>query len=295
MNAADARERGTPEKNKQAKKVAFVLSGGGNRGALEVGALLVLLEHEIQPQILVGTSVGAINAAFLATNPTLEGARSLERVWLEVSDKVFSQKDYISAVWRLVTRKSSLYDSNKLRDLLESYFPEGIRQFSDIKAVELYITAVDLQTGELRVFGKDRSESILDAVMASSALPIVFAPWKYEGRQYVDGGVVSDLPLRVAVEAGATELYAIDIGPLQLARRTPKGVLRVAGQTIDAVISHQLANELGWSKGLPGEAIHYIEVGGFEKVRFWDFSRTAKMIEKGRLACLEHLRRRGLL
>ncbi len=282
-------------KQKRTEKVAFVLSGGGNRGALEVGVLLVLLEHDIRPQILVGTSVGAINAAFLAPDPTLEGARSLEKMWREVSDKVFTQKDYVAAVWRFVRRKSSLYDSKKFRDLLESYLPEGIKQFSDIKAVELYITAVDLHTGELRVFGNDSSESILDAIMASSALPMIFAPWKYEGQQYVDGAVVSDLPLRVAVEAGATELYAIDIGPLQFARRIPRGVLKVAGQTIDAVISHQLVNELGWSANLPKKAIHYIEVGGFEKVRILDFSHTDKMIEKGRLAGLEHLRRRGLL
>ena len=102
--------------------------------------------------------------------------------------------------------------------------------------MELYITAVDRHTGELRVFGKDRADSILDAIMPSSALPIVFAPWQYKGRQYVDGGVVSDLPMRVAVEVGATELYAIDIGPLQFASRTTRGVLRVVGQTIDAVV-----------------------------------------------------------
>jgi NTE family protein len=144
---------------KAESKIAFVLSGGANLGALEVGVLLVLLEHDIRPQILVGTSIGAINAAFFAPNPTLEGARSLEEMWREVSDKVFSQKDYVTAVWRFVRGKSSLYDSRKLRDLLESYFPEGIQKFSDIKAVELYITAVGLHTGELRVFGKDRSSS----------------------------------------------------------------------------------------------------------------------------------------
>jgi len=108
---------------KAESKIAFVLSGGANLGALEVGVLLVLLEHDIRPQILVGTSIGAINAAFFAPNPTLEGARSLEEMWREVSDKVFSQKDYVTAVWRFVRGKSSLYDSRKLRDLLESLLP----------------------------------------------------------------------------------------------------------------------------------------------------------------------------
>jgi len=295
MKAESDQERSKPEKDEPANKVAFVLSGGANRGALEVGVLEVLLEHDIRPQILVGTSVGAINGAFLATNPTLEGARWLEQMWRQASEKVVERADYVAALLRFITGKSSLYDSNKLKELLQSYFPKGIRLFSDIKAAELYITAVDLNSGELQVFGRDRSQSIIDAIMASSALPMVLAPWRYEGRLYVDGSVVSDVPMRVAVDAGATELWAIDIGPLQFGRRTPRGVLRVAGQTMDAVISHQLTNEYGWSRELPKQAIHYIRVEGFENVRLWDFEHTARMIEKGRLTGLEHLRKDGLL
>jgi len=295
MNAEAGREREALEKQEPLKKVAFVLSGGANRGALEVGVLLSLMEHDIRPQILVGTSVGAINAALLAVNPTLEGTRHLEKIWREASEKVVVRRDYISAMWRLVTGKSSLYDSRKLRELLESFFPQDIRQFSDIKAVELYITAVDLNSGELYVFGRDRSETILDAIMASAALPILLVPWKYGGRQYVDGGVVSDLPMRVAVDAGATELYAIDIGPLQFAKRTPRGMLRVVGQTLDAVISHQLVNEYSWSSKLPKDAIHHIYIEAFEKVRIWDFGHTADMIAKGRQVGLEYLRQHGLI
>jgi NTE family protein len=205
------------------------------------------------------------------------------------------RRDYISAMWRLITGKSSLYDSKKLRELLESFFPKDVRQFSDIKAVELYITAVDLSSGELYVFGIDRSESILDAIMASAALPILLVPWKYEGRQYVDGGVASDLPMRVAVDAGATELYAIDIGPLQFAKRVPRGMLRVVAQTIDAVISHQLVDEYSWTSKLPKDAIHHIYVKAFENVRIWDFGHTGDMIARGREAGLEYLRQQGLI
>jgi len=293
MKAEAGREREAAEEQEPVKKVAFVLSGGANRGALEVGVLLALMEHDILPQILVGTSVGAINAAILAINPTLEGARHLEELWHEASEKVVVGRDYVSAMWRLATGKSSLYDSNKLRELFESFFPKDIRQFSDIKAAELYITAVDIDSGELHVFGLDRSQSILDAIMASAALPIIFMPWKYEGRNYVDGGVVSDLPMRVAVDAGATELYAIDIGPLQFGKRTPRGILRVVGQTIDAVTSHQLVDEYSWSGKLPRDAIHHIVLEAFENVRIWDFGHTAEMIAKGREIGLEHLRRRG--
>lgn len=293
MNAEAGREREAAEEQKPVKKIAFVLSGGANRGALEVGVLLALLEHDIRPQILVGTSVGAINAAFLAINPTLEGARHLEEMWREASEKIFVRRDYISAMWRLVTSKSSLYDSNKLRELIESFFPKDIRQFADIKDAELYITAVDINSGELYVFGLDRSQSILDAIMASAALPILFSPWQYEGRSYVDGGVVSDLPMRVAVDAGATELYAIDTGPLQFGKRTHRGILHVVGQTMDAVVSHQLVDEYSWSSKLPKDAIHHIYLEAFENVRVWDFGHTAEMIAKGREIGLEYLRKRG--
>lgn len=239
--------------------------------------------------------MGAINAALLAINPTLDGARWLERIWREASESIVSREDYVSAFWRLLTGRSSLYDSKKLEELLEAYFPENIRLFSDIKGAELYITAVDLHNGELRVFGRDKSKSVIDAIMASSAVPIVFTPWLYEGRVYIDGGVVSDLPIRVAVDAGATELYAIDIGPLKFGRRTPKGMLRIVGQTLDAVISHQLVNELSWTDKLSRDAIHYINVSGFENVRVRDFGHTEKMIAKGRQDGLEHLRKMGML
>jgi len=295
MNTKGRQGRESPPKVEAEKKIAFVLSGGANRGALEVGALLALLEHDISPQILVGTSVGAMNAALLAMNPTLEGARGLEKIWREASESIVGRKDYVSALWRLLTGRSSLYNSKKLKELLETFFPESIHLFSDIKNAELYITAVDLHNGELRVFGRDKSESVIDAIMASSALPIVLAPWRYEGRAYVDGGVVSDLPMRVAVEAGATELYAIDIGPLKFGRRAPKGLMRVVGQTLDALISHQLLNELSWTGKLSKDAIHYINVEGFEDVRIWDFGHTEEMIAKGRQDGLEHLRKIGMI
>ena len=107
MKAESGQERSKPEKGKPAKKVAFVLSGGANRGALEVGVLQVLLEHDIRPQILVGTSVGAINAAFLATNPTLEGARWLELMWRQASEKVVERRDYVAALLRFMTERAA--------------------------------------------------------------------------------------------------------------------------------------------------------------------------------------------
>ena len=294
MVSSSAEDRDYAEGGERTGKVAFVLSGGGNKGAIEVGALQVLLEHGIRPDILVGTSVGAINAAALAVNPTLEGARWLEEIWRGVTRKDVLPNNYLATVWRVVTGEKSLFTNQNLRDFLESKLPKGIRKFSDVKGVELYITAVDLDTGELYTFGIDRSEDILDAIMASAALPIFLAPWEYRGREYVDGGVVRNLPLRVALNAGATEIWAIDMAQSRTYRRASRGILTVIGKIVAAVRRQQSLDELALAGDLPEDRIHHIAIHAFEGLRAWDFGHTAEMIEVGRVATLGHLRGCGL-
>lgn len=282
-----------PDMTEQSK-VAFVLAGAGNQGALEVGVLLTLFEHNIRPDILVGTSVGAINAAAIAINPTLEGARWLEALWRGVTKEDIMPNSYLSMVWRLVRGHSSIFDNENLRAFLESQLPEGIRQFDDIKEVELYVTAVDLLTGELRVFGIDRTESLVDAVMASTALPPFLSPWQYQGREYVDGGVISDLPIRVALEMNAAETYAIGVYERQRVKKSLRGVFRVINQIVSIVSYQRLLDELGWCSTLAKGKIHYIGVEAFEGLRFWDFSHTEEMLEKGRQVGEKFLREHGI-
>src|SRR4030042_992753 len=234
MNHESGQGAGPAPQIKPAGKIAFVLSGGGNRGALEVGVVRCLLEHKIRPRILVGTSVGAINAAAMAMNPTLEGVRWLEERWRRVNRKAVLPDSYLSMVRRLVSGESGLYANKTLKAYLESQLPEGIRRFSDVKNAELYITAAVLHSAELHIFGIDRSDSIIDAIMASTAFPLLLPPWEYRGREFVDGAGVSALPIRVAVEMKASEVYAIDVGKHQNLRRKQRGVLRVIRQLLSA-------------------------------------------------------------
>lgn len=283
------------EQARPVKKVALVLGGGGNQGALEVGVLLPLLEHGIQPHLLVGTSVGAINATAIVLNPTLEGAIQLADAWREMTRETVMPNSYLSMAWRLVTGKSSRFTSEKLKNFLESRRPRGIRYFADIKSAELYITAVNLDTGKLHIFGIDRSESIIDAIMASTALPPLLSPWQYRGNQYIDGGVISDLPIRVAVEMKATEIYAIDVKHRRQAKHRLRGIFRILRRMVDVIVYQQLLGELGWAKSkLPQGNIHYIGADAFEGLRIWDFSRTEEMIEKGRRVGLDYLRQCSL-
>lgn len=128
--------------------VAFVLSGGGNRGALEVGALQALFEHGIKPDILVGTSAGAMNAAFIATDPTLEGAYKLGELWKSIRREDVFPGNKLTMAWRLITGKDSLFPSDHLRRLVEKYIPPDKKRFGDL-SVKLYITAANLNTATL--------------------------------------------------------------------------------------------------------------------------------------------------
>jgi NTE family protein len=286
---------GAAEQDSAEKNVAFVLSGGGNQGAIEVGVLLTLLEHDIRPQILVGTSVGAINAAAMAITPTLEGAQWLAGLWRGVTKEALMPNSYVSMVWRIVRGRESVFTNENLKSFLDSQLPGEVRTFGDIQGTELYVTAVDLHAGVLRVFGMNPSDSLVDAVMASTALPPFLSPWEYQGREYVDGGVLSDLPIRVALQTKATEVYAIGVHAPQRAKKGLRGVLGVIGRVVNIVSYQRLLDELGWCTMVADRDIHYIGVEAFEGLRFWDFSRTEEMIEKGRRAGLDHLEQHGLV
>lgn len=121
--------------------VAFVLSGGGNYGALQAGALEVLLEEGIRPDLLVGTSAGALNAAFLAADPTPERARRLGEIWCSVQPEHTGTRGGLVTLRRLLTNKMSMYDSQPLARLLEARLPPGVATFGDLK-VPHYTVAV---------------------------------------------------------------------------------------------------------------------------------------------------------
>jgi NTE family protein len=269
--------------------LAFVLSGGGNRGPLEVGALQVLLEHGIVPQMLVGTSAGAINAAFLAVEPTLDTATGLANLWQNVEKKHVFQGNRFTMLWRLLTGKDSLYRNQSLQRLILENLRLGTDLFGDIDAVKLYIVATRLDTGEARVFGQDPQERLIDAIMASTALPPFLPPWQCGDELLVDGGISADLPVRVAVSHGATEIYALHLVDAPRAGQQIRGLFSITEQTINTVLSRQLQMDLDESESIEGVTLHHVPLTGFYGLPLWDFTHTEEMIEGGRRQMEEYL------
>ena len=270
--------------------VAFVLSGGGNRGPLEVGALQILLEQGIRPDILVGASAGAVNAAFLALDPTVETALELSEVWKKVGKSGILHGSRFTMLWRLLTGKDSLYANDRLQHLVEEGLPPGVERFGDLAGVKLYIVATCLDTGEPRVFGDDPDDRLLDAIMASTALPPFFPPWRCGEELYVDGAIAADLPVKIALNRGAKEVYALHLVDAPARREQLRGLLNIAERSINNVLSRQLATELREVTRTQGVTLHYVPLTGFYNLPLWDFSATEEMIEGGRRQMEEYLR-----
>jgi NTE family protein len=272
--------------------LAFVLGGGGTKGAAQAGAIRALLERDIVPDMLVGTSAGAINAAHIAAAPTLEGMRRLEDAWRALTSEVIFGSGRRSAAWRTVRGRSSLYASDNLRHFLAGHAPE-LDTFASL-GKRLYIVASELRTGRPHVFGDRPNENVLDAVIASTAIPPVFPPVLHNGVWLVDGGVSANLPLRVAIQRGATEVYAIDISnqPRQIPQHMR--VWTVTELSIGAMIRQQIRDELAWTRLQPGVTLHYLRIPFSSATGLWDVEDTEEFLELGYASAKLFLIRRVL-
>lgn len=271
--------------------IGFVLSGGGSRGALEAGALLALLEDGVEPDLLVGTSAGAMNAAFLATDPTLEGARRLADLWRTTRrGEIFPRNDfllYLTMAWRFLRGKDSLLPSGKLRRFAASQLPPEVRRFGDL-TVPLYVTAADLNHGVLYLWGDEPGGDLIDAVMASAALPTLFPPEQVGGLQLVDGGIVANLPIAIAAEKGATEVYAINVGYAGKAVPQQRGAVNIGLRSLGTLIYQQLLDDLERSAGRL--LLHHIAIEAYQGLPVWELGKGAEMVEEGYRVAREYLK-----
>lgn len=185
---------------------AFVFSGGGPLGALQVGTLKALYEHDIRPDLAVGTSVGAMNATWTAFDPTPEGLKRLESQWLRMRDNdLFPGGGRFKASWaRMLVRGNRIYENVGLRRIIETSL--GRPLFEDAQ-IPFAVTATDLETGAEKVFS---SGDIVEPLLASTAMPGIYPPVPIDGRNYIDGGVANNVPIAPAVEMGATTVYVMD-------------------------------------------------------------------------------------
>ena len=175
--------------------LSFVLSGGGSRGALQVGALQALLEEGIRPDMMVGTSIGAINSVWFAANPTLQGVETLRKLYATLMVDDFFPGGNKFAALNLVLQMPHLFANDRFRQLLEEHLP--VKTFGEL-ALPCYVVATDMDSGENRVFGDNPDDRIIDGLMSSTAMTPLHPSWEVDGRVYACLLYTSILPTPIA-------------------------------------------------------------------------------------------------
>ncbi len=268
--------------------IAFALSGGGNRGPLQVGAMAVLFEHGIRPDFVVGTSAGAINAAYVAARGDEADMDELAALWRQAKRKIVYPGNPLTIAWRVLIGADSLFPSYGMRQLIERNLPPGVRTFGDLK-MPCYLTAVDLRTSRLYVFGDDPAAPLVDAIVASASVPGIHPPVDYQGLQLVDGGVVATVPASIAMDKGATTIYAINVGYGGEPRQPVHGLVNVLKRTLDTFLAQSILDDIDRAAADPNVDLHHIHIPAFKDLPFYDFDHVDEMVQAGREAAEAYL------
>jgi len=262
--------------------LAVVFSGGGNYGALEAGALEVFLEAGLRPGLWAGTSAGGLNAIMMASNPTLQGARLLQDLWRKARPIPQGGASVFTATRRFATGMESLFPNEPIVEFIKSNLPAGCQTFEDVyrrTRHRAFAVAVEYPGCVIRVFGEQREDRLLDGAMATSALPPYFPPWKVGSLRYLDGGIATNLPVRVAVEYGADEILAMNIEG-DIIQIEGSGIINISGFALGAMVGQLTANQLEWAKHA-GVRVHFLRLDA-GSVRSWDFTQADALIDRGR-------------
>jgi NTE family protein len=254
-------------------RTAFVLAGGASLGAMQVGMLHALYEQGIAPDLLVGTSAGALNAAFVASRPpTVAAAEELARIWRGVHrDDIFPIHPR-TLIAGLTNHGDHLVPDRGLRRLVGRHLQiERLEQ----AGIPLHIVAFDLLTGEQVCLSEGPA---MEAVLAAAAIPGVLPPVRLGDRLLVDGGVVNNTPISHAVELGAERIYVLPTDD-PVARALPaahRGALDAAVHAFTLLVGARLEADL--ARYATAAELIVLPAANPERVQPTDFDHSSRLI-----------------
>ncbi len=255
---------------------AVVLSGGGSLGAVQVGMLLALFDAKVTADLYVGSSVGALNAAYMAGHPDAAGADQLARIWTTLRREDVFPTDAVRVLRAMIGRTTALADPRPLRQL--------VRRNLDYERLEeaakkVVVVATDVLTGTEVALG---AGPVVDAVMASAALPSVFPAVTIGPRLLMDGGVVNNTPISVARQLGADTIYVLPTGYACALEEPPRSALEMGIHAVTLAIQQRLIADVAAMQGSMdlrvAPPLCPLAVSPI------DFAHTALLIERARRA-----------
>lgn len=251
--------------------IGFVLSGGATGGALQVGMLRALHEAGVVPDLVVGTSAGAINGAILAGDPA-NGWQELDRVWAGLERRTifpYSLRDFT----KLVRNRRHLFSTDGLTALIDSHKPT--EHIEDL-AIPFGAVAAEAISGRPVMFTEGPLEP---ALRASAAIPGVFPRVQIDGVWYWDGGIAANVPVRQAVELGAASLVVLDGATGGPKDDLPESMTHTFLYVTGVLMRHQIDNDLAHVSGdLPVVYLPRYDGGA---VSPFDFDHTAELVDFG--------------
>ncbi len=223
----------------EAGRTAFVLGGGGLLGAVEVGMLRALFEADIRPDLILGTSVGALNGALVAAHPGDDVVNRLVGLWESAagSREVYGDGP-VRQVRRVVRTGTHLHSSRPLRERLAVEL--GERTFDDL-AIEFQCCAANIEHAREHWFTEGR---VVDAVVASAAVPGLLRPAVVDGQHYLDGGIVNSIPVGRAVDLGADRIFVLQVGRIERKLVPPRKPWEVARVSFEIARQHRFHREM---------------------------------------------------
>lgn len=250
---------------------AYVLGGGGRWGAVEVGMLRALVEAGIQPDLILGTSIGAFNGAVIADYSGIEGVDRLTSFWEEVTGIDLFQSSFFDRARRVATMQPSIHDTDELRSLVEkAIHPDTL--IEDLHT-PYQCVAASIERSSEHWF---TSGPLVDAVLASAAVPALFPPVEIAGEHFYDGGLVDSIPLSRAVRLGADVVYVLQVGRLESPLRAPERLYEAALISFEIARRHRFATTM---ENLPeGIEVHVLPTGSPVA---WDDRRQLKWTDTG--------------
>ena len=217
---------------------AFVLGGGGVLGAAEVGMARALLEAGVRPDLICGTSIGAINGAAIAADPTPDGAHRLLAIWEDLAEHGILNGSLIRRATHVMRRRTSLHGNGPLRRMLRDRLPA--HTFEEL-VVPFECVAASIERAREHWF---TSGELIEPVLASSALPGIFPPVRIGEENYFDGGLVNSIPLDRAVAHGADTVWVLHVGRLEEELVAPRFLWEVAFVAFEISRRHRFHSDL---------------------------------------------------
>jgi len=240
--------------NATRNQVAFVLGGGGILGAHEVGMLRALAEHKVKADLILGTSVGAINGAMFAADPTVEGVGRLSELWLDSRVSEATAGNLVRRVTTLARSGTHLDSLDAARARLAAALP--VQRVEDL-LVPFQCVAASIERAAEHWF---TAGPLVDVVLASCAVPGILPPVRIGDEHYIDGGIVNSIPVARAVALGARTIYVLQVGRLEKPLQAPRWPWEVGLVAFEVARRHRFAHDL---QSLPaGIELHVLPTGG---------------------------------